>query len=69
MATVLEKYTTEEQRSVVRFLWAEGLNVKDIHKEMLPLYSWKYLSPKAVHSWMANVPLMTMRLKRRCRSG
>jgi hypothetical protein len=31
-ATVLEKYTTEEQRSLVRFLWAKGLNAKDIHK-------------------------------------
>jgi hypothetical protein len=32
MATVFEEYTTEEQRSVVRFLWAKWLNVKDIHK-------------------------------------
>jgi hypothetical protein len=37
MATVLEGYTTEEQRSVVRFLWAKVLNTKDIHKEMLPV--------------------------------
>jgi hypothetical protein len=34
MATVLEEYTTEEKRSVVRFLWAKGLNARDIHKEM-----------------------------------
>jgi hypothetical protein len=33
MAPVLEGYTTEEQRSVVRFLWAKGLNAKDIHKK------------------------------------
>jgi hypothetical protein len=32
MATMLEECTTEEQRSVVRFLWAKGCNVKDIHK-------------------------------------
>jgi hypothetical protein len=32
MATVLEEYTTEEQLSVVGFLWAKGLNEKDIHK-------------------------------------
>jgi hypothetical protein len=44
MATVLEECTTEEQRSVVRFLWAEGLNEKDIHKEMFPVYSGKCLS-------------------------
>jgi hypothetical protein len=30
MVTVLEVYTTEEQRCVV---WAEGFNVKDIHKK------------------------------------
>jgi hypothetical protein len=37
MATVLEGFTTEEQRSVVRFLWAKGLNTNDIHKEMFPV--------------------------------
>jgi hypothetical protein len=31
---VLEEYITEEQRSVVHFLWAEGPNAKDIQKEM-----------------------------------
>jgi hypothetical protein len=40
MATVLEGYTTEEQRSVLRFLggWARGLNAKNIRKEMFPVY-------------------------------
>jgi hypothetical protein len=28
MATMLEKYTTEERRSVVRFLWAKGVNAR-----------------------------------------
>jgi hypothetical protein len=33
MATVPKACTTEEQRSVVRFfLWAKGLNAKDIDK-------------------------------------
>jgi hypothetical protein len=37
MATVLEEYTTEEQRSVVLFfLLAKGVNAKDIFKEMFP---------------------------------
>jgi hypothetical protein len=35
MATMLEEYATEEQRSVVRFLWAKGLNSKDINKKSL----------------------------------
>jgi hypothetical protein len=29
--TVLEGYTTEEQRSVVRSLWTKVLNAKDIN--------------------------------------
>jgi hypothetical protein len=37
MATVLEEYTTEEQRSVVRFFAGKGPNTKVIHKEMLPV--------------------------------
>jgi hypothetical protein len=68
MATVHEVGTTEEQCSVVSFLWAKGLNAKDIHKEMFPVYDGKYLSLKAVHSLVANVSLMK-RLKRRCGSG
>jgi hypothetical protein len=51
MGTVLEECSTEEQRSVVPFLWAKGLKAKDIHKEMFPLYGGKCLSPKAVRNW------------------
>jgi hypothetical protein len=69
MAAVLKECTSKEQRSVVRFLWAEGLNAKDIYKEMFPVYGEKCLSRKMVHSWVANVSLMTKRLKRRRGSG
>jgi hypothetical protein len=43
MATVLEQYPTEEQRSVVRlfFFLANGITEKDNHKEMLPVYDGK----------------------------
>jgi hypothetical protein len=34
------------------FLWAKGLNAKDIHKEMFPVYGGKCLSRKAVHKWV-----------------
>jgi hypothetical protein len=37
MATVLEECANEERCSVVRFLWAKGLNAKDIQKEMSPV--------------------------------
>jgi hypothetical protein len=48
--TVLKGCTTKEKHSVVRFLLAEGLNAKDIRKEMFPAYSGKCLSRKAVHN-------------------
>jgi hypothetical protein len=34
MTTLLEECTIEEQRSIVRFLCALGLNAKDVDKEM-----------------------------------
>jgi hypothetical protein len=34
------------------FLWAEGLNAKNIHKEVFPFYGGKCLSRKAVHNWV-----------------
>jgi hypothetical protein len=51
------------------FLWAKRLNVKDIHKEIFPVYDGKCMSRKAFHSWLANVSIMMKRLKRRCGSG
>jgi hypothetical protein len=50
MANVLEDFTPEEQSSFVRLLWAKGLNAKDIHTEMFPVYGGKCLSCKMVHS-------------------
>jgi hypothetical protein len=49
MATVLDGYTSEEKCSVVRFLWAKGLNAKDIYKEIIFVYGGKCLSRNAVH--------------------
>jgi hypothetical protein len=49
MVTLLEAYATEEQHSVVWFLWAKGLGAKDIHKDLLtdfPLYVILYLLPR-----------------------
>jgi hypothetical protein len=52
MATVLEENTTDEQRSIVHFLWEKRLNAKDIHKQIFPVYGGKCLSRKAVHNWV-----------------
>jgi hypothetical protein len=38
--------------SGVRFLWGQGLNAKDIHKEMFPVYGGKSLTRKAVRNWV-----------------
>jgi hypothetical protein len=69
MATVLEVCTNEDQRSVVRFLWAKVLNTKNIYKEMFSVYGGRCLSRKTVHNWVENISLMTKSLKRRCGSG
>jgi hypothetical protein len=47
--TVLEEFTTEQQRSVVCFLWAKELNAKDIRKEIFPVNGGKCLF-KVVHN-------------------
>jgi hypothetical protein len=52
MVTMFEVYNTNEQRSVVRFMWAKELNAKDTHIEVFPVYDWKCLSSKAVHKWV-----------------
>jgi hypothetical protein len=52
MATMLEKFTSREQHSLVRFLGVKRLDAKDIHKEMFPVYDGKCLSRTAVHNWV-----------------
>jgi hypothetical protein len=52
MATVLEECTTEEQHSVMRFLWTKRLKGKDIYKEIFSVYGGKCLSRKAAHNWI-----------------
>jgi hypothetical protein len=54
MATVVDEYSTEEQSSLMRFLWAKERNAKDIHKKIFPVYGAKCLSRKAVHNWVEN---------------
>jgi hypothetical protein len=66
LATVLEECTNEEHRSVLHFLWAEGLNAKDIHKGTFPICAGKCLSRKTVQNLVASVSVMTKKLKLRC---
>jgi hypothetical protein len=52
MATVLEECAAEEQRPLLRLLWAKELNAKDIRKEIFPVYGSKCLSRKDVQNWI-----------------
>jgi hypothetical protein len=52
LMTMLEECATEEQRSVVHFLWAKGLIAKDNHKEMFPVYGGRCLLHKVLHNWI-----------------
>jgi hypothetical protein len=47
-----EECSTEKQHSFVRLSWAKGPNANNIHKVMLPVYGGKFLSRKAVHSYV-----------------
>jgi hypothetical protein len=42
MATVLEDVQPKNSGFFCVFLWTEGLNAKDIHKEMFPVYGGNY---------------------------
>jgi hypothetical protein len=52
MATVFEGVLPKIRILLCVFLWAKGLNAKDIHKEMFPIYRRKCLSLKAFHIWV-----------------
>jgi len=50
MAAPLSTCTKIEQRGDVGFFGAKNMEAKDIHKEMLPMYSEHCLSRQAVHN-------------------
>jgi hypothetical protein len=61
-----------EQRGIVQFLWAKDIAAKDIHKEMLPMYSEHCLSCHATlynNIFRGNAFLMLTRLKDQCACG
>ena len=43
--------TTEEQRSAIRLLWAEGVPGAQIHHRMCAQYGDKVLSRRIVYEW------------------
>jgi hypothetical protein len=51
------------------FLWAEGHNAEDIHKEILPVYGGKCLSCKAVHNWVKKFSQECLKVAEDARPG
>jgi len=49
MMSPLEHYTAEEQRSVIRFLVAEGVKGSEIHERMLKVHGNNYLNRSNVY--------------------
>ena len=52
MAAELTNCTKEEQRSVIRFLWAEGVPGAQIHLRMCAQYGDKVLSCRIIYEWI-----------------
>jgi len=48
----LQDCTIEEQRGVVRFLWAEGMKPVEIHRCMLAQYGQSTMSQRKVYEWV-----------------
>ena len=48
----LQDCTIEEQRGVVRFLWAEGVKPVEIHRRMLAQYGQSTVSQRNVYEWV-----------------
>ena len=53
----LQDCTIEEQRGVMRFLWAEGLKPVEIHRRMLAQYGHSTMSQRKVYEWVERFKL------------
>ena len=52
MAAPLSICTKEEQRSVIRFLWSEGVSGVEIHRRLLAQYGNSVLLQRSVYEWI-----------------
>jgi len=48
----LQDCTIEEQRGLVRFVWAEGVKPVEIHRPMLAQYGQSTMSQRKVCEWV-----------------
>jgi len=52
MDTPLQDCAIEEQRGVVRFLWAEGAKPVEIQRRMLAQHEQSTMSQRKVYEWV-----------------
>ena len=52
MSVRLSVCTKEEQRSVIRFLWAEGVKGAEIHARLRTQYGDNALPRRSIHEWI-----------------
>ena len=69
MARILQLSTCEEQRSVVRFLWAKGHKPSDIHRDMRGLYGDDCMDRSNVSRWCTFFEEESVNLSDSPRSG
>jgi len=65
----LQDCTIEEQCSVVRFVWAEGAKLVELHRRMLAQYGQSTMSQRKVYEWVERFKLVRTRVTDEGRSG
>ena len=65
----LQDCTIEEQRGVVRFLWAEGVKRVEIHRRLLGQYGQSTMSQRKLYEWVERFKSGRTRVTDEGRSG
>ena len=65
----LQDCTLDEQRGVVRFLWAEGVKPMENHRRMLAQYGQSTMNQRKVYEWVERFKSCRTRVTDEGRSG
>ena len=57
MDALFQDCTIEEQRGIVRFLWAEGVKPVEIHRRMLAQYGQSTMNQRKIYEWVERFKL------------
>jgi hypothetical protein len=52
MAALPENCTREQQHFIMRFLWSEGVKLKEIHRRMIQQYDGSCMSERKAFQWV-----------------